>query len=253
VAVVRLNASGVPSEADDDGTLLGDEVTVSLQQTAASVGTDESAKTLDASADSEGVAVSAAADAVYVAIDLSTATFQQGNGTATPAAGDSFTTTATVTDAVTDGENYTRRATFGVVEPSVNFIDDVSEAPAGGAVDATAATTLAPGTTLTFSLAAGDDTEAGDANAIEATVDRNSRVTLEFSFAAYEANEEYAISVSAEDVELGDTWTGTTVATDTLTPEPTDTPTGTSISAPGFGVVAALLAIGGAGALVRRE
>lgn len=253
VAVVRLNASGVPAEADDDGTLLGDELTVSLQQTSSSVGENESAKTLDASADSEGVAVNATADAVYVAIDLSTATFQQANGTATAAAGDSFTTTATVTEDVTDGENYTRRTTFGVVEPSVNFIDDVSESPAGEVVNYKAATTLAPGTTLTFSLVSGHDAEEGNANTIEATVDQNSRVTVQFSFFTHEADEEYSISVSAEGVELGDTWTGITVATGTSTPEPTDTPTETSTSAPGFGVVAALLAIVGAGAVLRRE
>lgn len=253
VAIVRLNASGIPAEADDDGTLLGDELTVSLQQTSSSVGTNETAKTLDASADSEGVAVNATSDAVYVAIDLQTATFQQGNGTATAAAGDSFTASATVTDEVTDGENYTRQTTFGVVEPSVNFVDDVSESPAGEVVNYQAATTLAPGTTLTFSLVSGHDAEEGAANAIEATVDKNSRMTVQFSFFTYEADEEYSISVSAEDVELGTTWTGTTVATGTPTPEPTDTPTETSTSTPGFGVVAALLAIVGAGALVRRE
>ncbi|GAB7095450.1 hypothetical protein JCM30237_26040 [Halolamina litorea] len=256
VAIIRLNASGIPAEADGDGTLVGDEVTVELTQTAASVDENASAKTLDVSADTEGVAVNATEDAVYVALDLQTTAFQQGNGTATAAAGDSFTAVTTVTDSVTDGENYTQQTRFGVVEPKVRFTDDVSEAVAGEVFNFEVATTLAPGTSLTFSLTSGHDAETGAATNVQTTVDENSRATAQFSFFTYEANEEYSITVAADGVELGNTWTGTTVAPATpenATADATEEPTETSTSAPGFGVVAALLAIVGAGALARRE
>jgi len=251
VAVFRLNASGVPAAADDDGTLLGDELTLDLRQTASSVGTNETAKTLDASADSEGVAVRATEDAVYVAVDLATTAFRQGNGTATAAVGDSFTATATVTEAVTDGENYTRTATFGVVEPSVNFVGGVDEATAGETVEFTAATLLAPGTSLTVALAPG---EGGETRTTQVTVGENGRATGELSFDGFDAGEGYTISVTAEGTDLNATATGTTQAAATDTPASTDTatstdattPTETSTSGPGFGVVAAVLALLGA-------
>ncbi|MFW5934679.1 MAG: PGF-CTERM sorting domain-containing protein [Halolamina sp.] len=249
VVVLRLDASGVPAAADDDGTLLGDELELSLQQTQSSVGANESAKTLDATADTEGVAVNATDSAVYVALDLAETTFQQGNGSSVAEVGDSFTASATLTDAVTDGENYTRTATFGVVEPKVNFLDDVSEAPAGEVVNYQVATTLAPGSSLTFSLGAGTGAET----TTQVTVDENGRATGQFSFFTFDANEEYTISISSEEAGLNETWTGTTQATGTPTEESTDTPTETSTSAPGFGVVAALLALIGAGFLARRE
>ncbi|NHX35631.1 MULTISPECIES: PGF-CTERM sorting domain-containing protein [Halolamina] len=251
VVVLRLNASGVPAEADDDGTLLGDELEVSLQQTESSVGTDESAKTLDAAADTEGVAVDATENAVYVAVDLDETTFQQGNGTAAAEVGDSFTASATLTDAVTDGENYTRTATFGVVEPKVNFLDGVSEAPAGQVVNYQVATTLAPGTSLTFSLVSGTGDDTGAETTTQVTVNRNGRATGQFSFFTFEANEEYTISITSEEAGLNETWTGTAQATGTQTP--TDTSTETTTSAPGFGVVAALIALIGVGFVARRE
>ena len=246
VVVLRLNASGVPAEADDDGTLLGDELELTLQQTESSVGTNESAKTLDAAADTEGVAVNATEDAVYVAVDLAATTFQQGNGSSAAEVGDSFTASATLTDAVTDGENYTRTTTVGVVEPKVNFLDSVSEAPAGEVVNYQVATTLAPGTSLTFTLAG-----TGAETSTQVTVNENGRATGQFSFFTYDAEESYEITVSSEEAGLNETWTGTTVATGTQTPS--DTPTETSTTAPGFGVVAALLALIGAAFLARRE
>ncbi|QKY21460.1 PGF-CTERM sorting domain-containing protein [Halolamina sp. CBA1230] len=256
VAVFRLDVAGVPAEADDDGTLLGDELALALQQTSSSVDTNATAKTLDAGADSEGVAVRATEDAVYVAVDLATTTFQQGNDTATAAVGDSFTATATVTDEVTDGENYTRTATFGVVEPSVNFADGVSEATAGETVEFTAATLLAPGTALTFSLAPSD---GGEARTTTATVGADGRATGELAFTGFDADEEYTIDVTAEETDLNTTVTGTTQAAATETPASTDTatatqePSETRTSGPGFGVVAALLALLGAGAVVGRR
>lgn len=248
VVVLRLNASGVPAETDDDGTLLGDEVEVELQQTQSSVGPNESAKTLDANADSEGVAVNATGDAVYVAVDLTTTTFEAGNGTATVDAGDSFTASATLTDAVTDGENYSRTASFGVVEPMIGFVEEPTEAPAGEVVNYEVVTTLAPGTSLTFSLTGEDVADTST----QVTVGENGRATGQFSFFPFDANEEYQITITAEAAGVNETWTGTTYATGTQTPEPTDTPTATSTSAPGFGVVAALLALIGAGAIARR-
>ncbi|GAB7013738.1 hypothetical protein JCM18549_20090 [Halolamina salina] len=258
VAVFRLNASGVPAEADDDGTLLGDELTLSLRQTASSVDANATAKTLDATAESDGVAVRATESAVYVAVDLATAAFQQGNGTATAAVGDSFTATATVTDAVTDGENYTRRATFGVVEPSVNFVDGVEEATAGGSVEFTAATLLAPGTSLTVALA---PNEGGETRTTQLTVGPDGRATGELSFDGFDAGQEYTVRVTAEETDLNATVTGTTQAaatdtaasTDTATSTDATTPSETSTSGPGFGVVAALLALLGAGAVVGRR
>ena len=253
VAVLRLNASGVPAEADDDGTLLTDELAFELQQTQGSVGPNESAKTLTATADTEGVAVNATSDAVYVAVDLTTATFETANGTATAAAGDSFTATATLTDAVTDGENYSRTATFGVVEPSVNFVDDPTEAPAGEVVNYEVVTTLAPGTSLTFSLVGDANAETGAETTTQVTVGENGRATGQFSFFMFDAEEEYVISITSEEAGLNETWTGTTYATGTETPDSTETAGETTTSGPGFGVVAALLALIGAVALARRE
>lgn len=254
VVVLRLNASGIPTEADDDGTLLGDEIEFSLQQTDSSTPADAEPKTLDAGADTEGIAVNATEDAVFVAVDLTDATFERGDNTTSADVGDSFTATATVTDEVTDGENYTRDATFGVVEPTVNFVDDVSEAPAGGVADFEAATTLAPGTSLTFSLVSGTTAESGSETTAQTTVDANSRATVQLSYFTFESDEEYVISVSAEGAELNETWTGQTYATETDTSESTDTATETSTEAPGFGVVAALLALIGAAAFaLRRE
>ncbi len=249
VAVFRLNASGVPAETDDDGTLLGDEIEFELQQTESSVGTNESAKSLDATADTEGVAVNATSDAVYVAVDLTTATFQAGNGSATADTGDSFTATATLTDAVTDGENYTRTASFGVVEPMIGFVDEPTEAPAGEVVNYEVITTLAPGTSLTFTLS-GED--AADTST-QVTVNEEGRATGQFSFFPFDANEEYEIAITADAAGVNETWTGTTYATGTQTPESTDTASETSTSGPGFGAVTALLALIGAGALARRE
>ncbi len=251
VVVLRLDAAGVPAAADDDGTLLGDELELSLQQTQSSVGANESAKTLDATADAEGVAVNATDSAVYVALDLAETEFQQGNGSSVADVGDSFTASATLTDDVTDGENYTRTATFGVVEPKVNFLDGVSEAPAGEVVNYQVATTLAPGTSLTFSLVSGTGDDTGAETTTQVTVGENGRATGQFSFFTFDANEEYTISISSEAAGLNESWTGTTQATGS--PTPTDTPTETSTSAPGFGVVAALLALIGAGFLARRE
>ncbi|MFW5939095.1 MAG: PGF-CTERM sorting domain-containing protein [Halolamina sp.] len=253
VAVFRLNASDVPAETDDDGTLLGDEVTLELSQTISSVGENESAKTLDANADTEGVAVNATEDAVYVAVDLESATFEQGNDTATADAGDSFDAVATVTDEATDGENYTRRTSFGVVEPSVRLTDDVSELTAGEVHDVEVATSLAPGTSLTFELIPGDDPESGSGTNVQTTVDQNSRATAQFSMFTYDADEEYTIAVAADGADLNATWSGETSAQETSTAESTDESTETGTEAPGFGVVAALLAIVGAGALTRRE
>ena len=249
VAVVRLNASGVPAETDDDGTLLGDELAFELQQTQSSVGPNESAKTLDATADTEGVAVNATSDAVYVAVDLTTATFQTDNGTASADAGESFTASATLTDAVTDGENYSRTASFGVVEPMIGFVDEPTEAPAGEVVNYEVITTLAPGTSLTFSMTGEEVAETST----QVTVGEDGRATGQFSFFPFDANEEYQITISSEAAGVNETWTGTTYATGTQTPTPTDTATETSTSAPGFGVVAALLALIGAGAIARRE
>ncbi|WP_154018215.1 PGF-CTERM sorting domain-containing protein [Halolamina sediminis] len=258
VAVFRLNASGVPAEADDDGTLLGDELTLSLRQTASSVDTNATAKTMDATADSDGVAVRATESAVYVAVDLATAAFQQGNGTPTAAVGDSFTATATVTDAVTEGENYTRTATFGVVEPSVNFVGGVDEATAGDTAEFTAATLLSPGTSLTVALS---PSETGETQTTQVTVGADGRATGELSFDGFDAGEEYTVRVTAEETDLNATVTGTTGAASTDTPAPTESPTvtdttassETSTSGPGFGVVAALLALLGAGAVVGRR
>ncbi|WP_435117113.1 PGF-CTERM sorting domain-containing protein [Halolamina sp. C58] len=255
VAVFRLNASGVPAEADDDGTLLGDELTLTLRQTASSVGVNETAKTLDASADTEGVAVRTTESAVYVAVDIATTAFQQANGTGTADAGDSFTATATVTDAVTDGENVTRTANFGVVEPSVNFVGGVDEATAGGTVEFTAATLLAPGTSLTIALAPGE----GESRTTTATVGTDGRATGELSVDGFDAGEEYTVRATAEGTDLNATVTGTIQAAATETPASTPTatetaePTGTSTSGPGFGVVAALLALLGAAAVAGRR
>lgn len=253
VVVLRLDAAGVAAEADDDGTLLGDELELSLQQTESSVDTGESAKTLEATADTEGVAANATENAVYIALDLEKTTFQQGNGSSVAAVGDSFTASATLTDAVTDGENYTRTATFGVVEPKVNFLDGVTEAPAGEVVNYEVATTLAPGTSLTFSLVSNAGGESSAETTTQVTVNDNGRATGQFSFFTFEANEEYTISITSEEAGLNKTWTGTAQATGTQTEEPTDTSTQTSTSAPGFGVVAALLALVGAGFVARRE
>ena len=258
VAVFRLNASGVPAEADDDGTLLGDELTLDLRQTASSVGTNETAKTLDASAEGEGVGVRVTESAVYVAVDLATTEFQRGNGTGTADAGDSFTATATVTDEVTDGENYTRTANFGVVESSVNFVDGVDAATAGGSVEFTAATLLSPGTSLAVALA---PSEGGETRTTQVPVGADGRATGELSFDGFDAGQEYTVEVTAEGTDLNATVTGTAQAAPTETPTPSDTATATdtpaasetSTSGPGFGVVAALLALLGAGAVVGRR
>jgi len=251
VAVVRLNASGVPAEADDDGTLLGDELAFTLQQTDSNTPADAEPKRLDATADTEGVAANATENAVYVAIDLSKITLERGDNTIGVAVGDSFTASATLTDEVTDGENDTRDTTFGVVEPSVRFVDDPTEAPAGEVVDFDIASTLAPGTSLTFSLSeAGSDT----GTSAQTTIDQNSRATVQLSYFTFDAGQEYEITVAAAGDDLNQTWTGQTSATETATEDSTTTSTETGSEAPGFGVVAALLALAGVGAVsLRRE
>ena len=154
---------------------------------------------------------------------------------------------STLTDAVTDGENYSRTASFGLVEPMIGFVDEPTEAPAGEVVNYEVITTLAPGTSLTFTLSGEDVADTST----QVTVNEEGRATGQFSFFPFDANEEYQIAITAEAAGVNETWTGTTYATGTQTP--TETATETSTSAPGFGVVAALLALIGAGALARRE
>lgn len=269
VAVLRLNASGTV-DADGDGEVLGDELLFELRQTEETTGPSHTNKVLDVAASGNATAVTTTEDAVFVAVDLSNATFDRASGETTAAAGDAFRATATLTGAATDGANVTRNTTFSVVEPAVAFEDDPSEAPAGEIAEFDVTTTLAPGTSLLFEVA---ETGAESGLTAQTTVRADGTATVPLSFFTFEAGQEYTITASAEGVAaLNESWTGEAVgsatatagaetdatATDSTESEgqpatTTDDEETTSTDGPGFGVGAAVLALAGAALVAGRR
>lgn len=254
--VLRLNSTALANASAND-TLLGDEVLLDVEQTNA----DGDAKTLDVSANT--TAVITTEDAVFVAVDLGSATFTQGDETTTAAAGDAFDATVTLSGNATDGEDVSRSANFEVVEPSVTFEKDSLTVEAGTDEVVNATTTLAPGTSLHFSLSAKGATTGTTA---EATVEADGSVAVPLSFFTFDAGEEFVVTVDAAGVSDLDakltgkvveaedaTATPTEAVTDTSSTESTESTDETSADGPGFGVAAAVLAVAALGIVARRR
>jgi len=259
VVVFRLDASG-EVDADGDGTLLGDELAFSLVETDDSAG-DDDPKTLVT--EGNATAVNTTENAVFVAVDLADATFERAGEETTAAANESYTATTTLT---TEGEEVSRETTVSVVEPTVSFVDDPTATTAGKLVEFDVNTTLAPGTSLLFELTA-EGAEAGTSS--QATVGADGTATVPLSFFTFDEGEGYTITVSAEGTTaVNQSWSGETVAPQTATETETTTETSTttatdggdgaestetSTDAPGFGLVAAVLALAGAALLAGRR
>lgn len=255
VVVFRLDASA-SVDADADGTLLGEELAFSLVQTADSTDTSAEPKTLVT--DGSATAVTTTEDAVFVAVDLANATFTRAGEETTAAGGESYRATTTL--ATASGEA-TRNTTVSVVEPAVSFVQVPTNATAGKINEFDVTTTLAPGTSLLFSLKQAGATTGTTA---QATVQADGTATVPLSFFTFEAGQRYTITVTAKGTAaLNQSWSGQTVAPQTATAtEETTTATdggegaestGTSADGPGFGVVAAVLALAGAALFARRQ
>lgn len=252
VVVFRLNASG---SVDANGTLLGDELAFSLVQTGAA-----EPKTLVT--DGSATAVTTTENAVFVAVDLANATFTRAGEETTAAAGETYRATTTLTTAA--GET-TRNTTVSVVEPAVSFAQAPTSATAGKINEFDVTTTLAPGTSLLFTL---KEVGASTGTTAQATVAADGTATVPLSFFTFEAGQRYTITATAmSTAALNQTWTGETVAPQTATDTTTTNPTAssnasvtstagsetTSTEGPGFGVTAAVLAIAGAALFARRQ